>query len=217
MLEDEKRAVIDACLRLQAEGSVIGTWGNVSVRVGELVVLTPSRVPYERLTTDDMVVCDLEGRVVESPNGHVPTSEREVHRMVYRRRADVGAVVHAHTPAAMAVSTLRVSEVPCLVEEMSQLLGGGIPLTSGYVPAERHAELGRAAAEALGGRGAVILRNHGPVSCAPDLEEALLSVHVVERSCALYLAVAGLPHNRIPTPYVASERHRYLHSYGIEG
>lgn len=216
MLEKEKQAVIDACKQLQAEGSVIGTWGNVSVRCGDKIVLTPSRVAYDELAVDDMVVISLSGDILESPHNHVPTSEREVHRQLYLAREDIGAVVHAHTLHAMAVSTLPIDEVPCLVEEMSQLLGGGIPLTKTYVPAEQHEKLGIAAADVIGDRGAVLLRNHGPVSGAPTLEEALLSVKVVERACELYLSVMHDSYNVIPDQFVASERYRYTHTYGKE-
>ncbi len=216
MFEEEKQNVIDACKQLQREGSVIGTWGNVSVRCDDKIVLTPSRVAYDDLTVEDMVVMSLEGEILESPRGRVPTSEREVHRQLYLARKDIKAVVHAHTLHAMAVSTLPIVEVPCLVEEMSQLLGGSIPLTKRYVPAEQHEKLGMAAAEVIGDRGAMLLRNHGPVSCAPTLEEALLSVKVVERACELYLSVMHSDYNKIPEQFVISERYRYTHTYGKE-
>ena len=69
-----------------------------------------------------------------------------MHRQIYVKRPDIGAVVHAHTKKCMAVSATEVREVPCITEEMSQLLGGAIPLTLGYVPAGEHAKLGEAAA-----------------------------------------------------------------------
>lgn len=216
MYECEKQEVIDCCLSLVRSGEFVGTWGNVSMRVGDCLVVTPSRVPYDEMEVDDMVVLALDGTVLESPRAHVPTSEREVHRQIYLKRADVRAVVHAHTPRAMAVSTLPVNKVPCLVEEMSQLLGGAIPLTKEYVPAEHHLKLGQAVAEVIGERNAAVMRNHGPVACGRNLAEAELAATVAERSCDLYLQVVGLSPQLIPESYVASERRRFLYSYGKE-
>ena len=82
------------------------------------------------MTPESLVVIDLEGNIVEGTNH--PTSEKEVHRQIYLRREDAGMIIHAHTKKAMAVSVRKIREVPCLVEEMSQLIGGGIPITPQY-------------------------------------------------------------------------------------
>ncbi|MBQ7871008.1 MAG: class II aldolase/adducin family protein [Oscillospiraceae bacterium] len=213
--DQEARQVIRTCLKLEECQYFLGTWGNVSLRVPNGILLTPSKVEYSTMQPWDLVVISPEGEVLE---GHRrPTSEKEVHRRIMNLRPEVGAVIHAHTEAAMAVSTLEIREVPCLVEEMSQLLGGAIPLTRSYVPAEQHAALGQAAAEAIGDKNAVILRNHGPVCCGRTMEEALLTVQVVEKACALYLkAMSAGRISPIPGEYVRSERHRFLYSYGKE-
>lgn len=216
MYEEQKVEIIESCHALVADSSFIGTWGNVSERVGDHIILTPSRVSYGTMRVEDMVVIGLDGEIVESPAGHVPTSEKEVHRQIYLVRDDVRAVVHAHTANAMAVSTLPEPEVPCLVEEMSQLLGGSIPLTERYVPAEHHQELGLAAAQVVGDRNAVIMRNHGPVACGRTMEEARLAVKVIEKSCGIYLSVLGRAYKPIPQEYVESERYRFLYKYGKE-
>lgn len=216
MYEEKKAEIIQACRDLVADASFIGTWGNVSERVGNHIILTPSRVDYASMHIEDMVVIGLDGEIVESPAGHVPTSEKEVHRQIYLVRDDVCAVVHAHTTNAMAVSTLPEFEVPCLVEEMSQLLGGSIPLTERYVPAEHHKDLGLAAAKAIREKNAVIMRNHGPVACGRTMDEAKLAVKVVEKSCSIYLNVLGHAYRAIPQEYVVSERYRFLYKYGKE-
>jgi len=212
----ERRLMIDTCLKLQDMEYFIGTWGNVSVRVEDRILLTPSRVVYSEMRPEDIVVIDMGGEKLEGHRN--PTSEKEVHRQIYRKRANVQAIIHAHTPNAMAVSAMELDEVPCLVEEMSQLLGGSIPLSQAYICAERHVELGEAAAAAIGDRNAVILRNHGPVACGHDLAEAMLAVRIQEKACGLYLkAVAsGFSLHLIPKEQVASERFRYLHTYGKE-
>ena len=89
-------------------------------------------------------------------------------------------IIHAHTKKAMAVSVRKIREVPCLVEEMSQLIGGGLPITPQYVPAEQHFQLGTAAAENIGNRNGVILRTNSPVAVGRNPEEAVLMVDVIE-------------------------------------
>ena len=212
----EGQQIIEMCLRLQSMSYFLGTWGNVSLRMGEQILLTPSRIEYSEMKPEDIVVIDLEGNKVEGERN--PTSEKEVHRRIYQARGDVRAVIHAHTESAMAVSTLEIDEVPCVVEEMSQLLGGSIPLTKAYVKAESHALLGLAAAQALKNRKAVILRNHGPVACGGSLEEALLVTRVQEKACHLYLqsVATGYPLRTIPDAHVESEHYRYLYTYGKE-
>ncbi len=217
MIQEQKIAhdILDMCLRLTSCGYFLGTWGNISVRVPEGILLTPSRVDYHAMRPSDLVVIDKEGAVLHG--NRTPTSEKEVHRRILNLRPDVGAVIHAHTENAMAVSTLNIEEVPCLVEEMSQLLGGAIPLTRSYVPAGQHGALGEAAAGAVGERNAVILRNHGPVCCGRTLEEAFLVVQVVEKACALYLKAKACGTTMpIPEDNIRSERYRFLYAYGKE-
>ena len=157
---------------------------------------------------------DLEGNIVEGTNH--PTSEKEVHRQIYLRREDAGMIIHAHTKKAMAVSVRKIREVPCLVEEMSQLIGGGIPITPQYVPAEQHFQLGTAAAENIGNRNGVILRNHGPVAVGRNPEEAVLMVEVIEKACEIFLDQGQMFYAPIPQCYIDSERYRYLYKYGNE-
>ena len=209
----EKRQIIEVCHALQSINYFLGTWGNVSLRVDDHILLTPSRVNYDSMLPDDIVVIDLMGNKIEGERN--PTSEKEVHRQIYLARDDVRAVIHAHTEYAMAVSSLRLNEVPCIVEEMSQMLGGSIPLTRQYVPATQHAELGKAAAEVIGDRNCVILRNHGPVGCGRNMEEAILACKVAEKACKIYLATGGNV-IRIPDEYAASERYRFVYTYGKE-
>jgi L-ribulose-5-phosphate 4-epimerase len=209
-----REEVIRACRWLEQRSLVIGTWGNLSVRLGDRILLTPSRVNYQVMTPEDLVIVDLEGHVVQ---GHrPPTSEKEVHRLLYLRRPDIGAIAHCHSECACAVSSSGVS-IPPLIEEMSQLLGGGIPCTRTYVPAGRHLELGQAAAEAIGGGNALLLKNHGPVCCGRDLEEALLVCLVVEKAAKIFLSLGRrLPLRPIPGEFVEQERSRFLYRYGKE-
>ena len=79
-----KQEIIEACLWLQNEKLVIGTWGNVSVRVENGIIMTPSRIAYDVLQPEDMVTIDYDGNVIDGFRS--PTTEREVHRDVYKRQ-----------------------------------------------------------------------------------------------------------------------------------
>lgn len=209
-----RERIIQACLWLQERSLVVGTWGNVSVRIGEYAMVTPSRIDYSALAPDDLVIIDLEGKVIR---GHrIPTSEKDVHRMIYKTRPDIGAIVHCHSECACAVSSTGRS-IPPLIEEMSQLLGGRIPCTRRYVPAGHHLALGDETAKAIGMGNALLLRNHGPVCCGKDLDEALLVCLVVEKAAKMYLSLEPrLKPHPIRQDFVDQERDRYLYKYGKE-
>ena len=214
LYEKERKQIIDACLKLQDMNFFIGTYGNVSIRVGEHIILTPSKVDYNTMQPEDLVVIDLAGNIVE---GHrKPTSEMHVHRLVLAQSDMLGACVHAHSKYAMSVATLDIPAVPCLVEEMAQVIGGDLPLTRTYVDAGQHLPLGEEAAASIGERWAVLLRNHGPVACGRDIDEAVLCARVVEKACELFLAAkaTGLPMCPMPAEKVLSECDRYRYHYG---
>src|ERR1700691_5906342 len=109
LLPDAREAIVTTCQELSRSGLVVGTAGNVSVREGELVAVTPSGLRYAELTPELVGVHRLDGEPVEARLG--PTSELPLHLAIYAARPEVGAVVHTHSPAATAWSTL-VDEIP---------------------------------------------------------------------------------------------------------
>jgi Ribulose-5-phosphate 4-epimerase and related epimerases and aldolases len=210
-----KKSILEACLWLQEKGLVIGTWGNVSVRSGNKIILTPSRIDYNKMKVEDMVTIDMEGKVVEGYNK--PTSEKEVHRLIYVHREDVGSVIHCHSEVASAACCIG-KPIPPLLEEMSQLLGGEIPSTSVYIPAGHHTELGEEVARSIGDKNAVLIRNHGPVCCGRDINEALLACQVVEKAAKVYMSLYRPTNPLVITDkHVQEERYRYVYKYGKEG
>jgi len=210
-----RQDIIKACLWLLDKGLVTGTWGNVSVRLNEnQILLTPSRIDYDVMVPQDLVVVDYDGNKLSGER--LPTSEMHLHRLIYRRRADVGAIVHYHPRYASAMCAAGES-IPPFFEEMSQLIGGGIPITSRYVSSGQHLELAVEAAECIGEQNAVLIRNHAPVCCGKDLKEALVCCQVVEKAAACYIALKDrFSLEVIPEEYVRSERRRYLFKYGYE-
>ena len=178
------RDVVDTARRTVADGLVVGTSGNVSARVGDLVLVTPTGVRYDRLGPDDLVAVDLDG--VQRRGRLRPTSELPLHLAVYRA-TDARAVVHTHAPHATAVSTL-VDELPT-VHYMCAALGGPVrvaPYATYGTP-----ELADAALAALRDRTGCLLRNHGTVVHADTLERAHDNTAQLEWMCRVWLAAAA--------------------------
>lgn len=210
-----REAIINACLWLQEKDLVVGTWGNVSVRLDEQkIMLTPSKIDYSIMKPEDLVIVDLEGNKIDGFRS--PTSEMDVHRLIYCARKDVGAVVHCHPIHASAMCATGKG-IPPILEEMTQLIGGEIPSTRKYVRAGDHIGLAREAVACLGDKNAVLLMNHAPVCCGRDLKEALTCSQIVEKAATCYLSIKEKFQPRIiPDDLVKAERERFLYQYGHE-
>ena len=121
-LEEERRQVADTCRRMRAEGLVVGTSGNVSVRSGDLVAVSPSGIAYEVLTPEMVGVHRLDGSPVDAPQK--PTTEMPMHLAIYARTPEARAIVHTHSTSATVLSTL-VDEVPP-IHYLIALFGGPV-------------------------------------------------------------------------------------------
>jgi len=208
-----RQQVINTCLWLKEQGLVFSTWGNISVRLDDgNILITPSKVDYDTMTPEDLVVLAPDGKQV---SGHrLSTSEREIHRRVMNKRSDVGAIIHMHSPYAM-MAAARNEGVPAISEEMCQLLGGAIPLSSEFVPSDMHVKLGEVVSATVNETNAVLIRNHGPMCFGENLAEARVCCQVVEKSCKMYihlLAAGGI--QTISDENVARGRDYFLNSYG---
>jgi len=176
------RQVVDAARRTVADGLVVGTSGNVSARVGGLVLVTPTGVPYDRLGPEDAVGVDpATGRQVL---GRLrPTSELPLHLAVYRATG-TRAVVHTHAPHATAASLLT-DELPAVHYMAAEL--GGRPRTAGYATYGTP-ELAEAVLAALdGGRGGCLMRNHGMLTLGDSLGHAYGRTAQLEWMCRVWL------------------------------
>ena len=208
-----RQEIIDTCLWLKKEGLVFSTWGNISVRLDDgNILITPSKVEYELLKPDDLVVLAPDGTQVSGTR--LSTSEREIHRKVMIRRKDVGAIIHMHSPYAMAVAA-RGEGVPVISEEMCQLLGGGIPISSEFVPSDMHEKLGTIVSESVTDSNAILIQNHGPMCFGSTLKEARVCCQVVEKTCKMYLhLLAAGKIQTISEENVLRGRDYFLNSYG---
>ena len=188
LLSEERAHLVDVGRRMLADNLTVGTSGNLSIRAGDLVVITPSGVEYLTMTPEDMVVVDLEGRLVEG--SLEPSSEVPMHLVAYRATA-AAAVVHAHPMYAVVLSTL-VEEVPP-IHYMMALLGG--PVRVAPYATYGSQELADASAAALEGRSGVLLQNHGTTTVGPTLAKAYQRSVYLEWCCrAYYLArLLGTP------------------------
>ncbi|QUW82859.1 class II aldolase/adducin family protein [Streptomyces mirabilis] len=172
--------------RTVADGLVVGTSGNVSVRVGDTVLVTPTGVPYDRLRPEDAVGVDLEGRQVLG--SLVPTSELPMHLAIHRA-TDARAVVHTHAAHATAVSAL-VPELP-LIHYMAGALGGPVrvaPYATYGTP-----ELAENMLQALTGRTACLLQNHGTIAYGASLSQAFDRTAQLEWMSRVWLLASSVP------------------------
>ena len=185
-IETAWQDLVATARRTAAEGLVVGTSGNVSVRVGPLVLVTPTGVPYDRLGGEAPVAVDLDGRRVAGDL--TPTSELPLHLAVYRR-TDAGAVVHTHAVHATAVSTL-VPELPT-VHYMTAALGG--PVRVAPYALYGTDDLAENMTAALRDRTACLLQNHGTVAYGDTLDQAYDRTAQLEWMCRLWLTASSVP------------------------
>ncbi len=170
---------------LGAKGLILGSSGNVSLRVGETLLITPTGVPWEDLRPPQIVALDVEGRVRGRGS---PSSEWRLHVAVYRARPDVRAVVHTHSPEATAVACLG-RPLPIVHDEGRLLFGPEIPVAERSAPGTW--ELAQRAVAALGQGHAVLLAHHGLVCVGLDLKQALLLAEKGEEAASLFLSLSG--------------------------
>jgi L-fuculose-phosphate aldolase len=187
---EERAAVADACRRLGAEGLLIGTAGNVSVRVDDRVAITATGAVLADLTPDQVTVVDLDGGIVAGTLR--PTSELDLHLGVYRRYG-TGAVVHTHAPMATALS-LVLDELPCVHYQLLAL--GGTVRVAPYATFGTP-ELAESVLGALEGRSGALMANHGAVTHAPTLDKAVEHALLLEWACGVYQRAAALGTPRV--------------------
>lgn len=202
-------------------GLIVWTGGNVSGRVpgADLFVIKPSGVPYDELTADDMILCDLDGAVVPGSLGsqRSPSSDTAAHAYVYRNLPDVGGVVHTHSTYATAWAA-RGEPIPCVITAMADEFGGPVPVGPFAIIGDD--SIGRGIVETLRGHRsrAVLMQNHGPFTIGTSPTDAVKAAVMVEDVArTVHLARQGGP--LIPLPQEAIDRlfDRYQNVYGQDG
>jgi L-ribulose-5-phosphate 4-epimerase len=210
--------------RLHAEllrwGLVVWTAGNVSQRVRvhdgqDLLVIKPSGVPYDELTAETMLVCTLDGHVVDGLGS--PSSDTAAHAYVYRHMDEVGGVVHTHSTYATAWAA-RGEAVPCVLTMMADEFGGDIPV--GPFALIGDDSIGRGIVDTLRGTRspAVLMRNHGPFTVGTDARAAVKAAVMVEEVArAVHVSRQIGEPIRLDAADVDALYARYQHTYGQIG
>ena len=183
-----RKALIGACLEMNANGLNQGTSGNLSARCGDAFLVTPSGVPYDSLQPEDIVKMRFDG---STRSTLPPSSEWRFHRDILERRADVDAVVHAH-PTYCTTLAIRRMDIPA-VHYMIAAAGGSSIRCAPYATYGTQ-ELSDHALAALEGRSACLLANHGMIATGPTLAKAMwlaVEVEALARQYFLTLQIGG--------------------------
>ena len=180
-LATAREAVRSMGVTLLETGLVVGTWGNVSVRLGPQMVITPTGADYDKLTADDMPVVDL---ATGTWTGQKPSSERGLHLAVYRERPEIQAVIHAHSPFASTLAAAH-RDLPPVLDDLAQIAGPGVRVAPYALPGT--SKIVRVTMKALRGRMAAFMANHGVVCLGRSLDEAHLCCQVVEKAAKAFI------------------------------
>ena len=204
----EKEIVLEAARFISGSNLVAGTWGNVSLRSGNSVYITPSGVPYDELELDEIAVVSLEdGRQIGG--SAKASSELPLHLEIYRDHESVKAIVHFHSVYASAFASMR-RPIPCYLEDQAQIVGGKVEVAEYALPGTW--DLARNASKALGDRFGVLLANHGAVAVGRTMKEALICAQIIEKSAHIAIMVGdrGVP---LSDEDISKLRELYLKSY----
>ena len=185
----EREAIIESCLQMCADNLTLGTSGNISIRVGDLVAISPSGVPYPDLTPEMIPIVDLHGNLVEGVCK--PSSETPLHTLIYRE-TDAQAIVHTHPVYGVVLGSLR-TETP-LIHYMVAPMGGAVRVAP-YAQFGTQ-ELADNVLKAADGRSGVLMENHGAITWGKDLATAYSKAKYLEWCCEVWCkaAMIGDPH-----------------------
>jgi L-fuculose-phosphate aldolase len=167
--------IIDVSKEIYEKGLVSGKSGNISTRFGSLIAITPTLKSLSDLCEEDIVLVDMDGNVLTKGK---PSSEVNMHLEIYKKRSDVNAIVHTHSPYATGFAFSN--------KKLKRLEGFG-PIVTPYLQSIEYEkpgsnELAKSAGEGLGSEDVLILKNHGVICVADSLKEAMLLAVFVEET-----------------------------------
>jgi ribulose-5-phosphate 4-epimerase/fuculose-1-phosphate aldolase len=184
--EELKKEIIECVIFLHQRGLMTGQGGNISARLPgtEEIWITPSGVYKPKLKPDDLVKLDLEGNVLEGILK--PSSEMYFHTAIYKKRTDINAVIHTHSPVSTGLALAGVRIKPITLEAAVMLTR--VPILPFIFPGTK--ELGEKVGESIMGNRVLLLQNHGPIAVGYDLIEAMSIIETLEE-CAMMMFVAS--------------------------
>jgi L-ribulose-5-phosphate 4-epimerase len=212
LLEALRQEVCRLHADLPRNNLVTWTVGNISGRDADsgMVVIKPSGVSYDELTPENMVVVDLNGKIIEGT--YRPSSDTSAHLYVYRNRSDVNGIVHTHSPFATAFAAVG-KPIPVYLTAICDEFGGPIPC--GAYAKIGGDEIGREIIKSIGSSPALLLKNHGVFTVGKDPVAAVKAAIMVEdvAKTVFYALQLGTP-DEIPAEEVARAHRRYVEEYG---
>ena len=212
MLEDLKKEVHKAHIKLWENRLVMWTSGNVSARdpKTDLVVIKPSGVSYDKLLPDNLVVVDLNGNVIE---GNLkPSVDMATHLYVYKHMPDVMSVIHTHSTYASAFAAIG-KPIPVCLTAMADFFGRDIPVGELVLIGEE--EIGKEIVRKIGNSKAIIMKNHGPFTIGASVDDALKAAIFLEEAAKVLIMskILGEP-QPIPGFMVKILHKNYNEKYG---
>jgi L-fuculose-phosphate aldolase len=196
--------IVQVCRMLHRKNYLAATDGNVSVRLGDRVLVTPSGINKGLMEADQVITVDREGRVLKGEGR--PTSEIRMHLLAYELRPDVGAVVHAHLPYATACTLAGIDLLEPILPEVVITLGG-IPTAPYATPGSR--EVPEAVREFIREYDAILLSRHGAMTVGREVMDAYNKMEKLEHTARVVLA-ARLQGPLPPLPAAEVEKLRRL-------
>lgn len=193
LLEDERRALCAVGRRLAETGLVTGASGNVSVRSGDLVAVTPGGMMLDRMRPEDCPVVNLDARLMDGDRA--PSSETPMHLALYGE-TPAAAIVHTHSTYGAVVAT-TMTELPPI--HYNTLLLGGVVKVAEYATYGTPELAENVRAAMAGGKRAALMANHGGVAIGRDLDEAFENARLLEWLCGVYVRAKMIGEPRILT------------------
>jgi len=188
----EKKLVLETAQKMLEKGLVVGTAGNVSLRLpceGErpLLAITPSARHYNLLSVEEIQVIDFEAKPIEGDL--TPSMESMLHIGIYEARKNINAVIHTHSVYASAVSVAG-HDIPAILDDQVAFLGGQIKL-AGHTLTGSPEQVSSVIA-ALEDRNAVLLPNHGAVGIGRTMSDAFTACELIEKTARIYLLALSI-------------------------
>lgn len=185
-LQKAKEEVLWGCRLMVERGYLLGTVGNLSARADgtDLVVITPTSLPYDTMTEEDLVVVNMNGEIVSGK--HQPSIECSMHLGVYWARPELRALVHTHSKYATTVSLIKELDImPAIDTEQSLYLGGDINIVPFAFPGSK--ELAEYVKEGIGTNAGLLMANHGALGVGISMKDAVIASDIIERNSEMYL------------------------------
>ncbi|NCB42010.1 MAG: class II aldolase/adducin family protein [Clostridia bacterium] len=210
MFEATKREIIKAGMSLDRYGLIALTGGNVSVRMesGEILI-TPSGMIYEDLIEDDILVMDINGKIIEGTRKS--SSDTEAILYIMQNRPDVNAAIHTHQPYATAIGLIQ-DEFEVNLTTLANATAGPVPVTP-YSSAGS-IEMGMDTVKYIGDSLAVILAHHGVMTIGKNLKQALYAAVYLEEAAKCYLAAKACGETKKMTPEQIEQSIEVFRYYG---